>query len=125
MKKTAIIALLLTLTVALSACGGEKPAETAPAAPTAEPAVTAEPETAATAEPMPAEETEADPVAQVLSLKDHDVSELYELFGEPSESQYASSCLITGGQDGILYYDGFTVYTLVQPDGTETVYDAE
>ena len=27
--------------------------------------------------------------------------------------------------DGVLPYDGFTVYTLVQPDGTETVYDVE
>ena len=32
---------------------------------------------------------------------------------------------ITGGKDGVLPYDGFTVYTLVQPDGTETVYDVE
>ena len=29
--------------------------------------------------------------------------------------QYASSCLVTGGKDGVLPYDGFTVYTLVQP----------
>ena len=32
---------------------------------------------------------------------------------------------VTGGKDGVLPYDGFTVYTLVQPDGTETVYDVE
>ena len=33
--------------------------------------------------------------------------------------------IVTGGKDGVLPYDGFTVYTLVQPDGTETVYDVE
>ena len=45
--------------------------------------------------------------------------------GEPTNgSEYASSCLIDG-EDGVLYYDGFTVYTLRYADGTETVYDVE
>ena len=38
------------------------------------------------------------------------------------ESSYASSCL-GPGEDGELYYDGFTVYTYRDPDGTENVYD--
>ena len=51
---------------------------------------------------------------------------LYDAIGMPTgEAEYASSCLVTGGKDGVLPYDGFTVYTLVQPDGTETVYDVE
>ena len=42
--------------------------------------------------------------------------------GEPDNSSYASSCL-GPGEDGELYYDGFTVYTYRDPDGTENVYD--
>ena len=63
---------------------------------------------------------------QVLALKGKPVQELYDAIGMPTgEAEYASSCLVTGGKDGVLPYDGFTVYTLVQPDGTETVYDVE
>ena len=53
------------------------------------------------------------------------VEDLIARLGEPLDRAYSSSCLVQGGQDGVLYYDGFTVYTLVQPDGTETVYDVE
>ena len=53
------------------------------------------------------------------------MEELYAAIGYPETSDYGPSCLVTGGKDGMLYYDGFTVYTLVQPDGTETVYDVE
>ena len=45
-----------------------------------------------------------------------------ETIGEPNDSRYAQSCL-GDGEDGELYYDGFTVYTYRAPDGTETVYD--
>ena len=39
-----------------------------------------------------------------------DISSLTAAIGEP-------------GEDGELYYDGFTVYTYRDPDGTENVYD--
>ena len=140
MKK--IIALLLALMFALSfaACGSESPVEEAPA-PTAAPKETAAPATAAPVEVVAApeesveaqEETSspniADPAEEglivALSLVEHPVEELYEALGEPIESMYASSCLVQGGQDGVLTYDGFTVYTLVDANGNETVYDAE
>ena len=51
-----------------------------------------------------------------------DVSSLTAAIGEPENSSYASSCL-GPGEDGELYYDGFTVYTYRDPDGTENVYD--
>ena len=51
-----------------------------------------------------------------------DVSSLIAAIGEPENSSYASSCL-GPGEDGELYYDGFTVYTYRDPDGTENVYD--
>lgn len=51
-----------------------------------------------------------------------DISSLTAAIGEPENSSYASSCL-GPGEDGELYYDGFTVYTYRDPDGTENIYD--
>ena len=51
-----------------------------------------------------------------------DVSSLTAAIGEPENSSYASSCL-GPGEDGELYYDGSTVYTYRDPDGTENIYD--
>lgn len=51
-----------------------------------------------------------------------EVSSLTAAIGEPENSSYASSCL-GPGEDGELYYDGFTVYTYRDPDGTENIYD--
>ena len=141
MKKTLSLLLALLLALSLAACG-ESPAPASEAAPAAAPAAEAAPTEAPapTETPAPAEEAapaagtapaeesapaEVDPVALALSLKDHPVSELFDLLGEPEDSAYSPSCLVEGGQDGQLFYDGFTVYTLVSADGTETVYDAE
>ena len=138
MKKThMLLILVLVIALTLCACGSSSSAATtaapaATAAPTAEPAPTAAP-TEAPAQEAPAEEPpaepETDPVeeikALVLSMKGEPIEDLYAIIGEPNSSDYGSSCLIQGGKDGMLFYDGFTVYTLVQPDGTETVYDVE
>lgn len=48
--------------------------------------------------------------------------DLKEEIGQPNYVMYASSCL-GDGQDGELFYNGFTVYTYLDTDGTETVYD--
>lgn len=53
---------------------------------------------------------------------DKPFSELQAEIGEPVSASYVSSCLIPGGQDGELHYDGFTVYTVKSGD-TETVQD--
>ena len=52
-----------------------------------------------------------DKLAKAESLIGHPVSDLYAAIGRPTKgSLYASSC--NGpGEDGELYYDGFTVYT--------------
>ena len=38
--------------------------------------------------------------------------ELFAAIGEPESSQYASSCEVDGGEDGMQFYDGFYVWTL-------------
>ena len=50
------------------------------------------------------------------------LSDLQEKIGLPESENYASSCL-GDGEDGELYYQGFTVYTYRDTDGTENVYD--
>ena len=109
MKKILALLLAALMALALAGCGGNT-------------------ETPAPAEPEGdgAEDEVAGLIEQVLALKGKPVQELYDAIGMPTgEAEYASSCLVTGGKDGVLPYDGFTVYTLVQPDGTETVYDVE
>ncbi len=53
---------------------------------------------------------------------DKPLSELMDQIGEPLFSEYAVSCLVPGGEDGELHYEGFTVYTL-RSGGSETILD--
>ena len=98
------------------------------------------PETSVPADPAPAEtdapelpnepaleqtpEPTADPAAaeRIQAAKNcigGTTAALYTAIGYPMTSDYASSCL-GSGQDGNLYYDGFTVYTY-RENGVETV----
>lgn len=99
-------------------------------APTPEPtpAPTPEPTPAPTPEPTPAPTPEPtpEPTMSPEELKaiaeryiDEPVEELFKAIGRPQSSDYAPSCL-GDGEDGNLYYDGFTVYTY-REDGEETV----
>lgn len=56
-----------------------------------------------------------------LTFIGEDVDDLIAAIGEPSGSDYAPSCL-GSGEDGELFYDGFSVYTYREGD-TETVQD--
>ena len=52
-----------------------------------------------------------------------DVAELYDAIGmPPGGSQYAASCLEENAEDGMLYYDGFYVWT-VRSDSGEVVHE--
>ena len=117
MKKLMILLLAMVLLLSLCACGGEKTPET-----TAATAGTTEPAIADTTAPI-ADTTApaADPKALAESCIDKPLEDLIALIGEPQSSDYAPSCLNPGvGEDGNLYYDGFTVYTYREGD-TETV----
>lgn len=124
MKKLTCLLLALTLLLGLAACG-EEPAEV-----TEEPAGSAEPveESAPPAEESvaPAEESEApaeeepSPLEAAKEFEGAPLEDLIAAIGEPESSDYAPSCL-GEGEDGNLYYDGFTVYTYRDVDGSETV----
>ena len=130
MKKMIVMLLALVLLLGLCACGTEEAAPTEPvitAQPKVEAAAPVEETAAPTAAPTEAP-TEAAPAADQKTLAescvDKDISELYALIGEPASSEYAPSCLVEGGEDGSLYYDGFVVYTTREGD-VETVYYVE
>lgn len=132
MKKLIVMLLSVLMLLGLCACGSEAPeAEDIQidAQPKVEATTPIEETTPATeAEPVVEETVAADPVADLKALAesciDKDVSELYALIGEPESSDYAPSCLVQGGEDGMLYYDGFVVYTTREGD-VETVYYVE
>ena len=147
-----LAALCLLCALLLIGCGSSAPAATpaptetsAPAeteapAPEASPAPSAE-ASVTTEAPEPSAEPEARlPDAGLVhdtevtpspsetlfelakSFVDKPLSELQAEIGEPVSSSYVSSCLIPGGEDGELHYDGFTVYTVKSGD-SETVQD--
>ena len=74
-------------------------------------------------EPSETTPVDADKLELAKSCIGKDVSELYKLIGEPQSSDYAPSCLVDG-EDGMLYYDGFVVYT-TRENGVENVYYVE
>ena len=152
MKKNLILAgLCLLCALLLIGCGSTSPDPTPAPAETAAPAESAAPvETEAPAEtPAPSAEPEPEPSAEPVATLpdaglvrdtkaspspsealfelakgyvDKPLSELQAEIGEPVSSSYVSSCLIPGGEDGELHYDGFTVYTVKSGD-SETVQD--
>lgn len=124
MKK--MIVAMLCLTLLLAGCGADpQPTETT-TQPTTQTEATTEAPTETTTE-APTEETTEGPSlkAQAESCIGKTVEELIALIGEPQSSDYAPSCMNPGvGEDGNLYYEGFTVYTYKE-DGVEEVVDVE
>ena len=132
MKKLTCLLLALTLLLGLAACG-EEPAEVTeePAAGSVEPVEESAPPAEESAPPAeesvaPAEESEApaeeepSPLEAAKEFEGAPLEDLIAAIGEPLSSDYAPSCL-GEGEDGNLYYDGFTVYTYRDVDGSETV----
>ncbi len=134
MKKLIAVLLAVFLLLGLCACGAEEaPAEemnlnVAPKVEETAPKAENTPEAPAETEPAetaaPAAPADKDLKALAESCIDKDVNYLYELIGKPNSADYAPSCLVQGGEDGMLYYDGFVVYTTREGD-VETVYYVE
>ena len=118
----------------VSEAASEKPAESKAEskeeskAETAAKSKPAKQETAASSKEEKTEPVESKPVTETapaetaLKYVGKDVSKLYATIGKPNSSEYASSC-IGDGEDGLLYYNGFTV-TTYRENGKETVQDA-
>lgn len=145
-KLSFLLSGALALTVLLSACGDA--ASSPSPADSSSPAVSASaPESTAPAEPSPSAPGSSNPVEpsapestapavepsapessdpearkeQAASFIGKSVDDLIAAIGEPTGSDYAPSCL-GSGEDGELFYDGFSVYTYREGD-TETVQD--
>lgn len=120
---------------------GETEAQTAPdtsepvtdSEPVAKPEPSTEPESAveptddqtsaSTGSQPPTEGPAAATLEDVQALVGQDVANLYAIAGQPQDSHYEYSC--SGpGDDGILYYQDYIVFTYVE-DGVETIVDAE
>lgn len=141
MKRVWMIAAVCLLLALLCACGA--PEETAAPA-NAEPEVLDEPETPVEVETPAGPETKEEPKAaaeaeapaepeapegptatDALAFVDQDMSAMIAAIGEPVSASYEASCM-GDGDDGILEYDGFIVFTYREKDGSaETVIDAE
>ena len=102
MKKALIMLLCAALALSLAACGEPEATPTPPA------------------ETEAPEEEDGGLIETARTFEGAPVAELIEAIGEPVSSDYAPSCL-GDGEDGNLYYDGFTVYTYRDTDGEETV----
>ncbi|MCD8322188.1 MAG: YgdI/YgdR family lipoprotein [Oscillospiraceae bacterium] len=137
MKKIVSILLAAGMVFALAACSSnEGSAEEVPeatATPTAaELQAASESDAAALAEASQASSTDAaaetEPEAWDESAYETaqeyiglTVEELYAAIGEPTETQYAASCLQENAEDGMLFYDGFYIWSLRTED-SEIVY---
>ena len=147
MKKTAMLLAICLLIGLLNGCGAaetksEQPADSVPTAtqtpmtetpkPTANPTPkpTEAPVSHSDLEPIDMDEimkqletaepaSENEQLETAKSFIGKTTTELYAAIGMPEESDYAPSCL-GPGEDGNLYYDGFTVYTY-RENGVETV----
>lgn len=128
MKK---LALILSLLLLLTACGSTVAPVVTTEATSTEAAVN---ETEALTE-APTEASATEGVVESLycttdfeiakTFIDKNLDELKAAIGEPVDAYYEESC-IGEGEDGILAYDYFTVYTFRPADGSaETVVDAE
>lgn len=131
MKNILSLALAMILALGLAACGesGTEPsaAPSDPAAvdtttpdPAAESTEAQDPAAGSTETAEPAEETGGSLLEIAKGYEGANVDELIAAIGDPNSSDYAPSCL-GEGEDGNLYYDGFTVYTYRDTSGAETV----
>lgn len=130
MKKLIAMLLCLLLVLGLCACGNQQqpennnvPENNAPVSGDPAGEQKKEPAQNQDAPEEPSGEQEESPVEIAKSYIDKPLSELIAVIGEPESSDYAPSCL-GDGEDGLLVYDGFVVYTYREGD-TETVYDVE
>ena len=133
MRKISYALMVLMLAVCLTACGSSENSDSPDTAMTTQTEVQEEEssetgdtqaeqqENEESAEQETAQADEADEAGEDLlelarRFEGEPVEDLIEAVGEPESSDYAPSCL-GEGEDGNLYYDGFTVYTYRDDSG--------
>lgn len=126
MKKRLTAVLASALLVCLSACGeaaaepGEQELNLQPMVPVEEEIAASESSASAMEHEAPASAANAEPegggdqtfIDEVREYIGRPAAELIEFIGEPITSQYAASCEVDGAEDGMLIYDGFSVWTI-------------
>ena len=122
MKKLLSLMLLCTLLLTLAACGHDKD-DSAPA-PTGTPAPEEVLAASATntaqsqqnhAPPASGTDTvvlDQDAYGKALGYVGQPTSALFAAIGQPFDSAYSASCEEEGAEDGMLYYNGFSVWTM-------------
>lgn len=63
----------------------------------------------------------ADKLSTAQSYVGSSLGALQGAIGSPNSSEYVVSCLENASQEGLLYYDGFVVWTVQYSDGSEIV----
>lgn len=100
------------------------PVPTKAPTPTPTPVPTPKPTPTQAPTPVPTPEPTPEPTPVPPSPYDYvgvDINTFYSVFGYPSGSNYAPSCTGDGGEDGLLYYNGYVVVTYRDSNGNETV----
>ena len=116
MKKTLSLLLLIALFGALCACGHSKAADpvTPSPIPTPEGVVSA---TDTSAPQASSTDTNAQSAMQTAqNYVGRTVQEMYAAIGEPKETAYSPSQDQPDAEDGMLFYDGFYIWTLRTAD---------
>ena len=126
MKKITVALLLLVslMMIMCAGCGSSESTETAAVSATMAPVEEAVEEVVEETAPEVETVGAEDAYEVAVGMTGSSVADLIAVIGEPSGSEYTTSCLIPTGEDGLLYYDDFTVSTIKYPDGTELVMGA-
>ena len=114
MKKLLSLMLLCALLLALAACGHKD--DSAPA-PTGTPASATNTAQSQQTHVPPASGTDTvvldqDAYGKALGYVGQPTSALFSAIGQPFDSAYSASCEEEGAEDGMLYYNGFSVWTM-------------
>ena len=120
MKKILSLLLICAMLAALAACGGSKPDEPEPTGTPAPQDVLA----ASASDAQTAKQTHVPPASSSDAVLDDQsyataqgyvgqpASALISAIGRPFDSEYSASCEQEGAEDGMLYYNGFSVWTM-------------
>lgn len=130
MKKCILILLAAVLAVSLAACGSAKEEaelHLEPLTPVTAGETAAAPQDTGSPSDTAPETEAAEPagtamLAAAQACIGQPVEALYEAVGEPASAQYGASCLEENAEDGMLAYDGFSVWT-VRTETEEIVHE--